>query len=169
MTAFYEDEPPARPVWLMTLADLALLLVGFFVFLQANQMDGKAFAASLRAGFGATEAPAAMPVEMALVAGFAPGSAVPGDSSTARDWAHVSTRDPRTILNITGETDGSHEDVDPATGSGAILAADRARAVAALLVAARAVAPDRIRITTATVSTGKRRAVLTLGFEGDRQ
>lgn len=166
MTALYEDEPPARPVWLMTLADLALLLVGFFVFLQANQMDGKAFAASVRAGFGVREAAPAMPVEMAFVAGFAPGSAMPGDSASALAWARAAARDPRTRLRITGETDGSPQDLDPQTGSGAILAVDRARAVAAMLVAAGAVSPDRIQIATAT---GKRRVVLTLGFEGERQ
>lgn len=165
MNPLFEDEPPAKPVWLMTLADLALLLVGFFVFLQANQMDRTALAASLRAGFGAAETEAAMPVEMATVAGFAPGSAVPGDSTIARDWAHAAARDPRTRLKITGEVDGSPEDVDPATGSGAILAADRARAVASLLVAS-GVSPARIQIATAI---DKRRTVLTLGFEGDRQ
>ena len=165
MTAMFEDEAPARPVWLTTLADLALLLVGFFVFLQANQMDGKALAASLRAGFGATEAAPAMAVEMAQVAGFAPGSAIPGDSSAARGWARAAAADPRTRLRITGEVDGSAEDTDAATGSGAILAADRARAVGAMLVAS-GVAPHRIQIATAT---GKRRTLLTLGFEGDRQ
>lgn len=166
MTGIYEDEAPAKPIWLMTLADLALLLVGFFVFIQANQIDGKAFAASLRAGFGATETVPAMPVEMALVAGFAPGSAVPGNSATAIGWARDAARDPRTRLVITGEADGSSQDVDQLTGSGAILAADRARAIAALLVASGAVSPARIRIATAT---GQRRVLLTLGFEGDRQ
>lgn len=166
MTALLEDEPPARPVWLMTLADLALLLVGFFVFIQASQMDGRAMAASLRAGFGVNHTAAAMPVEMAQVAGFAAGSAVPGDTATALNWARDAARDPRTRLLITGEVDGSPQDVDSLTGSGAILAADRARAIAAMLVAAGAVSPARIRITTAT---GKRRAALTLGFEGDRQ
>lgn len=162
---FLEDEPPARPVWLMTLADLALLLVGFFVFLQANRMDGPALAASLRAGFGITEAPPAMPVEIAAV-GFAAGSAEPGDMTGALAWAQAAARDPRTRLRIGGQVDGSPQDVDPATGSGAILAADRARAVAARLVAAGAVAPDRIRIATAI---DQRRALLTIGFEGDRQ
>lgn len=166
MNASYEDEAPARPIWLTTLADLALLLVGFFVFLQANQMDAKTVAASLRAGFGASEVEVAMPVEMALVVGFAPGSAVPGDSRIARDWAHMAARDPRTRVKITGEVDGSLQDVDWASGSGAILAADRARAVAALLVASGAVSPDRIQITTAR---GKRQTMLTLGFEGERR
>ncbi|HEX8300347.1 flagellar motor protein MotB [Sphingomonas sp.] len=165
MIAPFEEEAPARPIWLMTLADLALLLVGFFVFLQANQMDGRALAASLRAGFGADTAPA-MPVEMAVVGGFAPGSAVPHDLRAALGWAREAARDPRTRLKVTGEFDGSAQDVDQLSGSGAILAADRARAVAALLGASGAVPPDRIQIATAR---GKRRTLLTLGFEGDRK
>lgn len=166
MTADFEDEAPARPIWLMTLADLALLLVGFFVFLQANRIEGPALAASLRAGFGITAPASAMPVEIAAVVGFAPGSAEPGDIAGALAWARAAARDPRTRLRISGEVDGSAQDVDPRTRSGAILAADRARAVAARLVAAGAVAPDRIRIATAT---GQRRTLLTIGFEGDRQ
>jgi flagellar motor protein MotB len=156
------DEGPARPVWLMTLADLALLLVGFFVFLQANQQMGpRELAAALRSGF--TDQPAAMPVDLATVKGFAPGSAEPYDIAAALAWAREAARDPRTRLKITGEVDGSPEDVDPETGSGPILAADRARTVAALLVESGAVPPGRIAIAT---STGQRRAVLTLGYDG---
>ena len=156
------DEAPARPIWLMTLADLALLLVGFFVFLQANQSMGPtAIAAAMRAGF--TDQPVAMPVDLAVVRGFEPGSAESDDAAGALAWARDAARDPRTMLKVIGEVDGSPEDVDPATGSGPILAADRARAVAAGLVASGAVSPDRITITT---GTGQRRAVLTLGFDG---
>lgn len=159
------DEAPARPIWLMTLADLALLLVGFFVFLQANQSMGpNEIAAAMRAGF--TDAPVAMPVDLAVVRGFEPGSAETGDTASALIWARDAAGDPRTQLKITGEVDGSPQDVDPATGSGPILAADRARAVAAGLVESGAVSPDRITITTAT---GQRRAVLTLGFAGDQK
>ena len=159
------DEAPARPIWLMTLADLALLLVGFFVFLQANQSLGPSeIAAAMRAGF--TDQPVAMAVDLAVVRGFEPGSAETADGEAALDWARSATRDPRTILKITGEVDGSAADVDPATGSGPILAADRARAVAAGLVASGAVSPERIQIAT---STGHRRAVLTLGFDGGRK
>ena len=39
-----DEEAPARPLWLMTLTDLSLLLVGFFVFLQASQVDPKTLA-----------------------------------------------------------------------------------------------------------------------------
>ncbi|MEI9927797.1 MAG: flagellar motor protein MotB [Sphingomonas sp.] len=160
------DDAPSRPLWLMTLADLTLLLLGFFVLLQASQrIDPRALAAGIRAGFGAAERAPAMPVELAAI-GFAPGSVLPLDTASALAWARAAARDPRTRLRITGEVDGSAADVDPATGSGAILAADRARAVAALLVGARAIAPDRIAIATAM---GKRRAVLTLGFDGGRQ
>ena len=156
------DEAPPRPLWLMTLADLALLLVGFFVFLQANQSMGpREIAAAMRAGF--TAQPAEMPVDLAAVRGFETGSSDLPDPSAALAWAREATRDPRTRLKITGEVDGSAADVDPDTGSGPILAADRARAVAAELVASGAIAPGRIVITT---STGQRRAVLTLGYDG---
>lgn len=160
------DDAPARPVWLMTLADLGLLLVGFFVFLQANPIKGPQLAESLRAGFGVpSDIPAPMAVEMATVTGFSPGAAHAADMSAAIGWVRMAARDPRTLLTITGESDGSPQDVDPITGSAALLASDRARHVAAAVIAARAVAPERIRITSAT---GKRRVALTLGFSGEQ-
>jgi hypothetical protein len=166
VTVFDEDEP-ARAPWLVTLADLSLLLVGFFVFLQATRVDPASLAAGIRAGFGKSEAvPAPMPVDIATATGFAPGSATLADTGAAVEWARGAVRDPRTRLRITGEVDGSEADVDPATGSGPILAADRARAVATLLIRARAIDPSRITFST---GRGQRRAVLTLGFEGDRQ
>lgn len=167
MTVFDEDER-ARAPWLMTLADLSLLLVGFFVFLQANQVDPAKLAAGIRAGFGASESaatPAPMPVDIATATGFSPGSATPADTASALEWARTAARDSRTRLRITGEVDGSATDVDAATGSGPILAADRARAVAALLIRQRAIDPSRIILST---GRGQRRTVLTLGFEGDR-
>lgn len=161
----FDDEAPSRPIWLTTLADLALLLVGFFVFLQANrQLEPQELAAAFRAGFSVQ--PQAMPVDIATIDGFAPGSAALTDAAQTLAWARAAARDPRTRLKITGEVDGSTGDVDPVTGSGAILAADRARAVAALLVRSGAVAPERIAIAT---GEGRRRAVLTLGFDGGRQ
>ncbi len=163
MTWDEQDDAPAPRLWLMTLADLTLLLLGFFVLLQASQrIDPRALAAGIRAGFGASDSVPAMPVEIAAI-DFVPGSAAPRDAAAALAWARTATRDPRTRLKITGEVDGSTQDVDAVTGSGPILAADRARAVAALLVGAKAVSPDRILIAT---GTGHTRAVLTLGFEG---
>lgn len=158
------EEPSRRAPWLMTLADLLLLLVGFFVFLQANQaLDARAIGDGIRGGFGLAPQPVApMALEVGAVTGFAPGSAtIASDTGAALDWARDATRDPRTILTITGQVDGSTIDVDAATGSPAILAADRARAAAALL--SRVVAPDRLRIDT---GTGGRIALLHIGFAG---
>lgn len=164
-----ENEPAGRPLWLLTLADLMLLLVGFFVFLQANQrIDAGALAEGFRNGFGVhpVQQPAPMPVDIAVVDGFVAGSARPFDATQALAWAQGAARDPRTRLRIVGEVDGSAMDVDPVTGSGPILAADRARAIAAELIRAGAVSPDRIEIAT---GSGHRRALLTLGYDGGRQ
>lgn len=155
-------DEPRRPIWLITLADVMLLLVGFFVFLQANQaLSGKAIAAGLREGFGIAE-PVPMAVDANSVIGFAAGSAaLPATDILA--WAREAARDPRMIVRITGGTDGSVGDVDRATGSPAILAADRARAVAALLT--QVVAPERLAIDT---RPGAGRAVqLNLAFAGE--
>lgn len=163
-----QDDTPGRPLWLITFADLALLLLGFFVLIQATQrVDPQALAAGIRSGFGASEAsaPAPMALDIATVDGFAPGSPISAtQAQEAIAWAREAARDPRTQLRITGEVDGSAADVDPMTGSGPILAADRARAVAALLVRHGGIAPNRIAIST---GKGHRRAVLTLGFAGE--
>ena len=156
------DDEPRRSIWLITLADVMLLLVGFFVFLQANTtLDAKQIASGLREGFGlAADAP--MAVDANAVRGFAIGSAVL-PTSDVRDWVRAAARDPRTIVRVTGGTDGSRQDVDPATGLPAILAADRARAVAASI--ARDMPPDRIAIDT---RPGAGRAVqLTIAFAGE--
>ncbi|TGX53708.1 flagellar motor protein MotB [Sphingomonas gei] len=152
-------------MWLTTLADLALLLVGFFVLLQADRVDPNTLAAGFRAGFGVKEQAPAMPVDLAAVTGFATGSAELPAAADALAWARIAAADPRTRLRVIGEVDGSAGDVDALTGSGPILAADRARAVAAILVRSGAVAPGRIAIATAR---GRRRAVLSLGYDGGR-
>ncbi|MGH6614793.1 flagellar motor protein MotB [Sphingomonas sp.] len=172
----FPEEAPGRPIWLMTLADLALLLVGFFVFVQAAQhLDQKALAKGIREGFGATAiAPSTpaqaepMPVAAAAMLNFAPGSAaLPASPAGLIAWAREVTRDPRVTLKISGGTDGSAIDVDADTGSGAVLAADRARAVAAALARAKIVAPGRMTIVTTTAN--RRSVVVTLGFAGNRQ
>ena len=48
----FPDATAAKPLWLITLADLALLLVGFFVLVQATSLDRAALAKGLRAGPG---------------------------------------------------------------------------------------------------------------------
>jgi Membrane MotB of proton-channel complex MotA/MotB len=161
---------PARPLWLITLADLALLLVGFFVLLQANQnLDKRALASGFRQGFGGAAkdtSPEPMPVAAAAAAmlDFAPGSAtLPSAPDAIIAWALEAAKDPRVRLTVTGATDGSPADVDPDTGSAAVLAADRARAVAAALAA---VAPGRLIIVNAA-RPGRRHVVVTLDFAGE--
>lgn len=164
----WDDIAPARSVWLITLADLALLLIGFFVLLQAHrEADRARLFAGLRSGF-VTEASAPvdpMAVARARVEGYVGGSAE-ADLAATIAWARDAARDKRTVITITGST-APNGDVDSATGSAAILAADRARAVAAALVAQGAVSPDRLILR---VMPGQRRAVtLSVGFAGDHE
>lgn len=167
------DEDPfapatARPLWLVTLADLALLLVGFFVLLQANRTIPPAeLARGMAAGFGAP-APAPIAVEARGVVGFAPGAAEVAEAPAALvAWARQATRDPRVALTVTGATDGTAADVDLASGSAAVLAADRAAAVVALLADA-GVPVARTVITTAARPAG-RRVIVTLAFAGEKE
>lgn len=147
----------SRPLWLVTLADLALLLVGFFVLLQVR---GDLVAEALHARFAAEDMP--VPVAAERVVGFAPGRAAPADLASLRGWAAEQLRDPRVSLTVTGAVDGSAADVDPLTRSGELLAADRARAVAARIAP---LSPARVRVATAT---GARAVTVTLGFAGER-
>ncbi len=167
MTEFdFPAAPAGRPLWLITLADLALLLVGFFVLVQATQhVDRRALADGFRAGFGAeAQTEQAIPVAAAGMMNFARGSAIlPGGADGLIAWAREAARDPRVMLTVTGSVDGSPADVDPATGSSAVLAADRARAVAAVLVGA--VPAGRMMITT-TNHAGPRAAMVNQAFAG---
>ena len=172
----FPDETPGRPAWLMTLADLALLLVGFFVFLQASQnLDRTALARGIRQGFGASAAaeaealPAAMPVAAAAMNGFASGSAIlPAAPDGLIAWARDAARDPRVTLTVTGSADGSPVDIDATSGSAAVLAAARASAVAAVLARANVVPAARLAIATAPItSRGQRSVLITTSFTGE--
>lgn len=176
MTEFDFPAPaPSRPIWLITLADLALLLVGFLVLVQAMGSERRpALIASLRAEFGATTpatrtaAPVTAPSPVMPVAaaalGFAPGSATPVDPDPELvRWARTALADPRVRLSIVAATDGSAADIDPVTHSPVVLAADRARAAAALIGPAAA---DRLTISTAT-APGRRSATISLAFSGE--
>lgn len=165
----FPDARPAKPLWLITLADLALLLVGFLVLVQATTLDKAALAKGIRAGFDIETAPPALPVAASVVTGFAPGSAVLTDTPDETvAWARDVARDPRVQLKVAGGTDGSAADVDPVTGSSVLLANDRARAVAAALIAAGAIAPDRIQIVNAD-RPAARRVLVTLSFTGEKK
>lgn len=171
MTDEFPAAPAARPLWLVTLADLALLLVGFLVLVEATRNEARGtLAAALHDRFGGAAAaqaePPPMPVAAAGMMNFAPGSAaLPGSAAGLVAWAREAARDPRVTLTVTGSTDGSAADLDPASHSAAILAADRARATAATLAAA--VPANRLVITTAS-HPGQRAAVVTLAFAGEK-
>jgi flagellar motor protein MotB len=168
---FFPEASPTRPIWLVTLADLALLLVGFFVLIQANQtLDKKALAQGLREGFGITTRVAEpMPVAVAAIADFAPGSStLPASPANIIAWARSAAADPRIQIRISGAVDGTRADIEPITQSASVLAADRARAVAAALASAGAVPADRLTIANDPVP-GRRAVILTIGFGGDRR
>lgn len=168
MRRFDADEATARPIWLITLADLCLLLVGFFVFVQANQLDRRQLADAIRKGFDNAEASEPpLPLDRAALRGFAAADATPPPMSAMIGWVRQSAVDPRTIVTVTGSTAGGN-DRDPLTGSAPILASDRARAVAAALVRAGAVPRDRIVISTDAEAHGAH-VLLSIGFAGDRQ
>jgi len=134
----FAEVQPVRSAWMVTLADLALLLAGFLVLVQAVKPDDRvALAKSMRARFGEDVATATVAVQAGALSGFAPGSADASPAETARlaDWAREELRDPRAALSIIGSTDGSATDRDTATGSSALLATDRARAAAAAILA----------------------------------
>lgn len=163
MTDFPDHAAPRAP-WLVTLADLALLLLGFVILVQATAASERpALARGLREAFGAEAAP---PIPLASIAvRFAPGSAAPADARALVAWAADAARDPRVAFTVTGATDGTPADIDPATGSATLLAADRARAVAALL--APLVGSTRLRLLTDPLPRG-RTATATLAFIGER-
>ncbi|WP_315760952.1 flagellar motor protein MotB [Sphingomonas sp. Y38-1Y] len=165
----FDTVEPGRPLWLITLADLCLLLVGFFVFVQATQLDKQQLAAAIREGFDAPP-PKAEPIALdrAAVRGFAVADATPPGFAHIVDWARGAAGDARTTVTITGSTDGSEADRDPLTLSAPILAADRARAVAAALVRSGAVSRDRITISTDPATNG-RHVLISIGFAGERQ
>jgi hypothetical protein len=75
------------------------------------------------------------------------------------------------MLKISGNADGSPGDVDVLTGSGAVLAADRARAVAAALAGAHVVPAGRMTIVNAPEIPGRshRTVIVTIGFAGEQQ
>jgi len=143
--------PPAvRPAWLVTLADIALLLLGFVILVQAIS-NHDALARSLRERFGAAET--TVPVAAAAVT-FEAGSAALGDPRPLVVWARDALRDPRVSVTVTGSADGE-EDL--------LLATDRARAGLAALIAA-GIPSERLQL--ATTRAAGRRVTLTLSFTG---
>ncbi|QHL90159.1 flagellar motor protein MotB [Sphingomonas changnyeongensis] len=148
--------PRARPLWLVTLADLSLLLLGFFVLIQASARDPAprraAIAAGIRDAFGGTDAPR-LAVAANRIDGFASGYArLPRAASAAlAEWARQAAADPRSHIVVTGHA-------TPAEGLA--LAAARAEA------AARALPVDRARLRlAATVEPGAGHVALAISYD----
>ena len=151
----------------MTLADLALLLVGFFVLVQAT--DRQALAKGLREGFGGAVADSvqARPDPARRRRGRRSRPARPSRTRPRAliDFAAANLRDPRASLRVSGGT----------VGAGRCRSGDRQRRparrrprarIAAYLIG-HGIAADRIIIAAA--GTGRRTALVTVSFTGDRQ
>ena len=133
---------PARsPRWLMSFADLCLLLLGFFVLLHARA-DGSAAAASVRAAFGGP-AGSARSLDFAAADLFEPGEAVLRPA-----YAQRLEQFGRQIAPSHGRVRIESRGSDRATSrfDAWELAAARAAAVGRA-VAAGGVSPERIDIT----------------------
>lgn len=143
-----------RPLWLVTLADLSLLLVGFFVFLQATShrpaREQAAISAGIREAFGG-EPSAPLAVDANAVA-FDRASSVPPNLRAVKAWAIDALADPRTHLVVTGYADSAE---------GLALAGARADAVRARL---DDVPSGRIR-AGAALSPGAHRVTLTISYD----
>lgn len=66
----------AAPRWALSLADLSLVLLAFFVMLHAQSGGGERLSAGLRAAFGNGSAKATTRLDLAASALFEPGEAV---------------------------------------------------------------------------------------------
>lgn len=121
------------PLWLITLADLSLLLVGFFVFLQATAHSRR----TNRPRSGEHPGGLWRPQRRTGTRGcgqqrrgaFRPAAArLPASIGGAAAWARDALADPRTYLIVTGYADGGT--ADRLAGSGLALAGLRAGTVA---------------------------------------
>jgi flagellar motor protein MotB len=130
----------SRARWALSFADLSLLLLGFFVLLQANQANRVQTLAGLNSYFGALESPhqADLPADQL----FERGEALLSDAGKAKLIGAVRQmlKDKRAIrIQSLGLAPGEHR------FDAWDLSAARLGAVARALVAA-GLAPERVRI-----------------------
>lgn len=140
-----------RQRWALSFADLALLLLGFFVLLQAKP-DGNHLSAGLRAAFGARANAA---IEQPALAWFEPGEAVlrPQARATLRDFAHSAGKAGLIVSSRGTEADAARFD-------GWELAAARTAAVARALADA-GIPQERIAVMIDPATGGGQRIQIT--------
>ncbi|BAK65982.1 hypothetical protein SLG_13070 [Sphingobium sp. SYK-6] len=129
-----------RGRWAVSFADLCLLLLGFFVLLQANQSARDQALAGIGSYFGALEAP--RKIDLPAAALFQPGEALlseAGHAALARAAAPLRASGNIVRIQSIGLERGEHrfDEWD--------LAAARLGAVARALVAA-GIPPERLRV-----------------------
>ncbi len=129
-----------RARWALSFADLSLLLLGFFVLLQANQATRDDALAGLNVYFAGLQAP--QQIDLPADRLFASGEALLSQDGRARLLAAIRPfKDEKSVIRVQslGLASGEHR------FDAWDLSAARLGAVARALVAA-GVAPDRIRI-----------------------
>ena len=142
----------ARARWALSFADLSLLLLGFFVLLQANQSTKEQALEGLNSYFGAIDAPHRADLEADKL--FAPGEALlsqPGRTRLVQATRPFVAGRATIRIQSLGLAPGQHrfDSWD--------LSAARLGAVARALVSA-GIAPDRIQIAGLAEPDTKARA-----------
>ncbi|MBO9668937.1 MAG: OmpA family protein [Sphingobium sp.] len=130
----------ARARWALSFADLSLLMLGFFVLLQANQSTRDETLVGLNSYFAGMRAPNQVDLPAAQL--FAPGEALLSEAGRNRLLAAVRPiASGKSIIRIQslGLAQGEHR------FDAWDLSAARLGAIARALVAA-GIAPDRVRI-----------------------
>ena len=172
-TALFPIPQKRTARWVMTLADLALLLLGFLVMVHATEKRGtsRQVARAMRAalgdsgtsaiqvGIGGTEQPPALDAN--ALAGFSAGSAaLPAAVYPIAQWLRQAAADPRSRVLVTGHSDD--READRSTG-GLVLASSRADTVARALIKTGAITADRVDLA-ASAGGRSRRVEITISF-----
>lgn len=158
--------PRRRARWVMTLADLFMLLVGFFVMLHAAEArhQTSAMTAAVKRALGVKVArgqPERVALDANALTGFSAGdAALPAAVWPVAQWLRQAAADPRSRVLVTGHSDD--READRSTG-GLMVAAARADSVARAIVKTGAVPASRIDLA-ASAGGADRRVDITISF-----
>lgn len=167
MNAAFALPGPRRPGrWVVTLADLALLLVGFFVMVHAAEKKGatRQMADAVRGALGVTVAraqPTGVALDADALTGFSAGdAALPKAIWPVAQWLKQAAADPRARVLVTGRSDDREAD---RSTSGLIIAASRADIVARALIRTGAIPASRVDLA-ASAGGAERRVDITISY-----